>query len=336
MAVWTWRTSVAHGVHLQGASCASCASCARRCARYRYPRQSSSGSGKVGGRPMWGYPCASPRSFPGVAGGRLPRVRGEAARRSPYDVLGVPRGATMKDIKRAYRKKALKLHPDVNQAPDAKEQFMACKQAYQELVEGGGGGGGGGASTYSSSTYSSSSSRYSSSTSDGYYRGKRRQDQEEFYGLGDLFRDIENEWERTRPAGGEPKSLWEELADIGEELLDYLEKNMPEERGQGQGRGREGPRGGGPQYASPSAASSSPSARRPEEPPKKKKSVSVDDELAEMKRRMVRAWTRLLVSPRLVDARSPVLFCSSPGPLKSTAHPPITHHHPCKGSNLDI
>lgn len=283
MAVWTWRTSVAHGVHLQGASCAW------RCARYRYPRQSGSGSGvKVGGRPMWGYPCASPRSFPGVGGGRLPRVRVEASRRSPYDVLGVPRGATMKDIKRAYRKKALKLHPDVNQAPDAKEQFMACKQAYQELIEGGGGGGGGGrASTYSSSTYSSSSSRYSSSTSDGYYRGRRRQEQEEFYGLGDLFRDIEKEWERTRPAGGEPKSLWEELADIGEELLDYLEKNMPEERGQG------GSGGGGPQYASSAAASSSPSAsspsaRRPEEPPKKKNSVSVDDELAEMKRRMVR------------------------------------------------
>ena len=33
-----------------------------------------------------------------------------------YDVLGVPPKATAKDIKSAYRKSALKLHPDVNSA----------------------------------------------------------------------------------------------------------------------------------------------------------------------------------------------------------------------------
>ena len=33
-----------------------------------------------------------------------------------YDVLGVPPKATAKDIKAAYRKSALKLHPDVNSA----------------------------------------------------------------------------------------------------------------------------------------------------------------------------------------------------------------------------
>ena len=33
-----------------------------------------------------------------------------------YDVLGVPQKATAKDIKAAYRKSALKLHPDVNSA----------------------------------------------------------------------------------------------------------------------------------------------------------------------------------------------------------------------------
>ena len=35
---------------------------------------------------------------------------------SAYDVLGVPQGATSKEIKSAYRKAALKLHPDVNAA----------------------------------------------------------------------------------------------------------------------------------------------------------------------------------------------------------------------------
>lgn len=43
--------------------------------------------------------------------------------------------ATAKEVKAAYRKKAVKLHPDVNTAPDAKEQFMRCKTAYETLMD---------------------------------------------------------------------------------------------------------------------------------------------------------------------------------------------------------
>lgn len=58
-----------------------------------------------------------------------------AGRRDPYEVLGIPKSSNLNEAKRAYRKLALKLHPDVNKAPDAREKFMACKNAYQEIAD---------------------------------------------------------------------------------------------------------------------------------------------------------------------------------------------------------
>lgn len=54
--------------------------------------------------------------------------------RDPYDVLGVARTATDKEIKSAFRKLAKKHHPDQNpDDPKAQERFSAANQAYEIL-----------------------------------------------------------------------------------------------------------------------------------------------------------------------------------------------------------
>ncbi len=52
-----------------------------------------------------------------------------------FGVLGVPRDASDNDIKRAYRRLARDLHPDVNPDPAAKERFQAVTRAYEALTD---------------------------------------------------------------------------------------------------------------------------------------------------------------------------------------------------------
>ena len=52
-----------------------------------------------------------------------------------YEVMGVPRGATQDEIKRAYRKLARKYHPDVSKEKDAEERFKELQEAYEVLKD---------------------------------------------------------------------------------------------------------------------------------------------------------------------------------------------------------
>jgi molecular chaperone DnaJ len=56
--------------------------------------------------------------------------------RDPYDVLGVPRDADEGQIKKAFRRLARELHPDVNRHdPDAEEKFKEAAEAYEILSD---------------------------------------------------------------------------------------------------------------------------------------------------------------------------------------------------------
>ena len=52
-----------------------------------------------------------------------------------YAALGVSSGATLADIKKAFRQKAAQYHPDRNPDPEAPARFRAIQEAYDVLSD---------------------------------------------------------------------------------------------------------------------------------------------------------------------------------------------------------
>jgi molecular chaperone DnaJ len=117
-------------------------------------------------------------------------------KRDYYEVLGVPRGADLQQIKKAYRKMARELHPDVNvNDPDCEEKFKEATEAYEVLCD------------------SEKRSLYDAYGHDGLRRGAGGTGFEGFGGFGDIFQNIfdtfggfggASPFGRTQPAGPAP------------------------------------------------------------------------------------------------------------------------------------
>ncbi|XP_027019589.1 dnaJ homolog subfamily B member 9 [Tachysurus fulvidraco] len=57
------------------------------------------------------------------------------AQKDYYEILGVPKDASERQIKKAFHKLAMKYHPDKNKSPDAESKFREIAEAYETLSD---------------------------------------------------------------------------------------------------------------------------------------------------------------------------------------------------------
>jgi len=91
------------------------------------------------GRPVAPLVCdASKFGLPALASQHQPGTdmdKGKQEKKDYYKVLGIAKGATEDEIKKAYRKMALKYHPDKNKTAGAEERFKEIAEAYDVLSD---------------------------------------------------------------------------------------------------------------------------------------------------------------------------------------------------------
>jgi DnaJ-class molecular chaperone len=173
----------------------------------------------------------------------------------------------------------------LNQA-DAQEQFLRIKNAYQTLVD-----------SNSRAKYDASQRSRTAADWDPFQwspsrpKGNSTVQEEDFYGFEDFLRDLESDMSKrqgSRSKQGKMKSLWEELADIGEEFVEFLEKELNIDEGDDDKK--QGADFAKQQRQSPKGAYDSSRASRQDAPDDKRKeeteTAEIEDMLAKLKKEL--------------------------------------------------
>lgn len=116
--------------------------------------------------------------------------------RDPYEVLGLPHGASMDEVTKAYRQLAKKYHPDLNPGDaSAAEKMSEINDAYDRIRRG---------DTQPSYSYNSAGSTYSGSSAYGFdprhYGQQQGQYGGNYYGSSDPFADFQKWYQAYQQA----------------------------------------------------------------------------------------------------------------------------------------